>query len=231
MSLLSICQDVCKDAGFAVPSQIIGNTDETALQLLALINKSGKLLARKPWQVLSDEHTFSTVIGTPDYARPANFGFYENDTAWDRNNYWKMRGSLSPQEWQRYKSGIQSTMPRQRFRIKKNRIYIDPTPTAAVALVLEYFINTWVTDGSSNYFTSFSADTQTSLIDETILQLDLFWRFLHRKGLAYAEAKKEAEDQIDLAMAHDVPLQPISLASKSHGPWPPLPTVPITGYS
>ena len=203
MSLLSVCRAVCYETGFGEPATIIGNTDETALQLRTLADRSGKALARKPWEVLQKEHTFTTVASTETYAKPADYGFYQNDTAWDRTNYWATRGSLSPQEWQRAKSGLGSVI-RPRFRIKGGLIYIDPIPSSANSMVIEYVSKNWV-DNSGGPLSAFAADDDDVFFDEFIFQLDLTWRLLNRKGLAYAEEKAEAEAQIALAMAHDTP--------------------------
>ena len=230
MSLLTICQSAARACGFAVPNTIIGNTDVTAQMLLSLLNKSGKQRAKLPWQALQKEYTFSLVVSQAAYAFPTDLGYFQNQTIWDRTQFWSMRGSLSPSEWQLYKSGIQSTTPRQRFRIKAGQIYIDPTPTTTDSCVVEYVSSKWVTDGSS-FFTSFSTDTQTSLIDEDLLELDLTWRFLERKGLAYAEARDECDRYAETILARDVPREAINFGGNNVGSWPPLPTVPITGYS
>jgi hypothetical protein len=230
MTLLSICQSAAGAAGFAVPSTIIGNTDATAVLLLRLLNKGGKNFARKPWQALQKEYTFSLVNGTASYAFPSDLGFFQNETAWDRTQFWQMRGSLSPEQWQIYKSGITSTTPRPRFRIKGGLIFFDPTPTSTDSIVIEYVSKNWVTDGSS-FFNQFSADTQTSLIDEDLLELDLTWRFLERKGLAYAEAKDEADRRFENLLGRDVPKNSINVGMTGELVWPPLPQVPSTGYS
>lgn len=233
MTLLSICQAVANDSGFQVPQTIVGNQDATASMLLSLINKSGRTLARKPWQRLQKEFPFSTVASQSQYALPTDYGFYQADTAWSRTNYWNIRGSLSPAEWQRYKSGIQTTTPRSRFRVFGNFFTLDPTPSSIESMVIEYVSSFWVataaapTVGAQN---TFLADTDVSFIDEYILELDLTWRFLERKGLAYAEAKDEAVRMIEKYSGTDTPSAEINLAD-SFGPWPPVPTLPVTGYS
>lgn len=228
MTLLTVCQSVARDSGFDAPASIFGNSDETAVQLLALANKAGEVLARKPWQNLQSEYPFQTAIGEPNVALPPGYRAFIDDTAWDRSNYWQLRGSLSPQEWQARKSGVIAQSPRSRFRLKGNFVVLDPTPAAILDMVIEYLDNRWVTS-AGNRLTSFQTDGDTVRFDEFLLQLDLTWRFLARKGLAYAEEKKEAEDQINLAMARDRPAVPANQAGRPQ-PWPPLPTVPVTGY-
>jgi hypothetical protein len=189
--------------------------------LLRLANRAGQSLARKPWSELQAEHTFTTVASTASYALPSDYGWYVNDTAWDRTNYWQMRGSLSPQEWQRYKSGISTSTPRHRFRVRNGLLYIDPTPTSAISMVIEYVSDEWATDGTVNY-TAYTADAQRSRFDEYAIELDLTWRFLGRKGLAYAEEKLEAEKEVEKIVGRNTPSSSFSMASNS-GSWPPTP--------
>lgn len=230
MTLLTICRSAAQAAGFAAPGTIIGSSDTTANLLLSLANKSGKQLATKPWQILQKEHAFSTVASQDSYALPTDYGWYENNTAWDRTNYWAMRGSLTPSDWQRYKSGTMTTTPRTRFRVKAGQLYLDPTPTDVRSIVIEYVSNAWATDGVTT-FAAFAADSNTSVLSEDLLELELTWRFLERKGFAYQEAKFESQSQIELALAHDLPRGPINLATDAYEIFPPLPTVPSTGYS
>lgn len=234
MTLLSIVQSVAKGAGFSAPASVIGNSDDTAVLILELANRAGTLLAKKPWSILQKEYTFNLVAAQATYAFPADYDKFLDYTMWDRTNFWALRGSLTPQEWQGYKSGIQSTTPRQRFRVKQGAIYIDPTPTTTDSMVVEYLSTYWVaptatpTVGSK---TAFTVDTDVSLIDELAIILDTTWRFLSRKGLAYQEEKTEAEDYIDSTFNDDTPKGPISLTGDCVFPWPPLPSVPVTGYS
>lgn len=230
MSLLTIAQAVVSSCGYAIPGTIVGNTDPDAKMLLALANKAGRHLARRPWQSLQKEYTFSTVASTASYALPTDYGYFQNSSAWSRTNYWMLRGSLSAQEWQRYKSGIQSTTPRSRFRIKGSLFFLDPTPSSIESMVIEYVSKSWVFDNAATYYTTFQADANTSLIDDYLLELELTWRFLERKGMAYAEAKEEAEEVREQMIAADTPSNDVRM-DDGYGPWPPLPTLPVTGYS
>lgn len=190
-------------------------------------------MARKSWEVLQKEYTFSQVVSQAAYNFPTDLGKFADYTCWDRTNFWDLRGSLSAQEWQRYKSGIQSTTPRQRFRVKLGQIYIDPTPTVTDALVIEYLSNQWVALSAAPTVATkiaFTLDTDVSIIDEAALEMEVIWRFLNRKGLAYAEEKDQADRYIGELFASDTPKGPVNLGDDC-GIWPPLPSVPWTGYS
>jgi hypothetical protein len=219
-SILTICQDVSKEAGLGSPPTIVGATDDTGIQLLAMANRAGRNLARRSWQILQKEHTFTTVAAQASYALPADYARYLDDTAWDRSSYWSVRGSLSPQEWQRYKSGIVASSPRSRFRVKAGALYIDPTPTAAKSMVIEYVSNAWVLSGGVA-FTKIQADTDTVVFDDDLFKVELLWRFLNRKGLAYGEEKREAELLADKLIGMDTPSSPVSMDSDTSPFLPP----------
>lgn len=234
MTLLTIVQNVAKEAGFSAPASVIGNSDDTAVLLLALVNRAGKMLAKRPWTRLQSEYTFSFVASQAAYAFPSDYSSFLDFTFWDRTQYWALRGSLSPQAWQAYKSGVQSTSPRQRFRIKQGQIFIDPTPSTTDSMVIEYLSKNWVAVTATPTVatkTEFSLDTDVSILDEVAIEMDTLWRFLNRKGLAYAEEKDQADRYIDDVFANESPSMAMSFGGDNSYPWPPIPTLPTTGYT
>lgn len=61
-TLIQNIQDVCLELGLPLPSVAANNTDETVLQLVALMNRVGDTLTTENnWQVLAKEFRFSTV--------------------------------------------------------------------------------------------------------------------------------------------------------------------------
>lgn len=209
MSLLTVVQAVAEEVGIDEPGAVATSTDKNVLQLMRLANRSGRILAKRNWAVLQKEHTFTTVNGTASYSLPSDFERFLDGTMWDRDQYWSLRGPLSPKEWQVYKSGlVASATVRSRFRVKPdtrvNKYFLDPTPSSALDHVFEYASNQWVKDsGNTTGKTAYALDTDVSLIDEELIELDVLWRFLARKGMAYEEEYHEAMRQIDRAFAED----------------------------
>lgn len=209
MSLLTIAQAVAEEVGVNPPSSIIGNNDRTAKQLLRFINREGKILAKHPWTALQKEHTFTTVASQAAYALPDDFEYMISDTAWDRDNYWRMRGGLSAQQWQVYKSGlVANTATRRRFRIKVTagvrQFYVDPTPSDTADLVFEYVSNAWCTSSDGATFrTAMTGDTDVAILSEELIELGAIWRYLNRKGLQYAEERAEYDRQVEQMLARD----------------------------
>lgn len=249
--IIDILQAAAREIGVTEPTIGVGSTDLQTKQLLALLTREGKETRSKVmWPELNKEWTFSLVSSQANYSLPYDFERFDFRTMWSRGNHWELTGPLSPQEWQWRKSGIVTSGPRQRFRIKgsaSNQFFIDPTPGSSDSggiMVYEYQSKSWlrpktwtastvfsagtycwyngnsyytasagttgttppthtsgsVSDGgiswSYNETTAFEtplADTDVSLISETIITMGLKWRFMQQKGL----------DWQDLKLAHD----------------------------
>ena len=215
MSLLTACQGVIKETGIgSAPSTIISNTDLTAIQLNALAERAAKKIMRLDWQRMIREQTITTVAATPTYALPSDWARYIGETAWDATNYRQMQGSMDPATWRFYKNGLALTVAAfKRFRLVGNLVTIDPTPTAVESLIIEYVRNTpWI--NASTYKVTATADADTTVFPEHLLELDLKWRFLKAKGLSWTEEKKEADDEIALAFAQDTPAPTVDYGSR-----------------
>lgn len=86
MTLLSLCTAVCNLTPIAAPATIVGNTDQTALTLLAVANQAGQSLARGPpggWVQMIREFDFTTAAieaqpGTVDNSSPDGNGVIAN---------------------------------------------------------------------------------------------------------------------------------------------------------
>lgn len=166
----------------------------------------------------------SVSFGKSDYALPSDFQRPVDATFWDRTRYWQMRGPLSPQQWQMYKSSIYGRVSIQRrFRFRNeggvNLLSIDPTPFDNNAhMVFEYVSSGWCKSSLGVYQTAWAADTDVGVVDEFLIQLGIKWRALERLGLVYASAFDDYERQVSKAVAQDGGAAILDLAP-SYGPW------------
>jgi hypothetical protein len=187
----------------------------------------------------------SFSFGRANYALPADFQRPIDNTFWDRTRFWSMRGPLSPQQWQLFKSsaiGYASIQRRFRFRGANvingaggtpgtAMLSIDPVPfDNGSALVFEYVSNAWCKSASGTLQTTWAADTDVGILDEYLIQLDVIWRVLRRLGLSYSDEQAEAMSEIDKAMATDGGAPILSLTPNTTlsliGPW----NLPETGF-
>jgi hypothetical protein len=136
------------------------------------------------------------VVCKDSYPLPSDYLGMVDQTEWDRTNRWQLLGPLEAQEWQVLRSGIAPVGPRFRFRLWGGKIYIDPPPQRISTIAFEYVAKSWVVSAIGVYQSDWLLDTDTSLIDEDLLELELIWRFKQQKGLEYAEDFNQAKQAI-----------------------------------
>jgi len=219
MTMLSIVQTIAEEVGVSAPTSVAGSQDRTARQLLRIVNRAGQRLARKSWPVLQREYEFDTVAGTASYDLPVDFTELLADTVWDRNNYWQVRGGMTPQEWQVRKSAIVAVATsRKSFRIKAldgvKKFFLDPTPTDVCTLVFEYTSTAWVQADGGARKASFTSDTDVAILPEELLELSGIWRFRYAKGLDYAESRKEYDQHLETVFGAETGAGAINLGSR-----------------
>ncbi len=308
-TLLDICTLALQDCGLSAPAQIVGNTDETAIRVLAAAQLAGKSLYKAPqggWVANIKEYDFTTaavaqqagsvansgpngvgvisglattagiaantwyafgtglpnnaivtnvtsstvtinqpaptpgsgqyVFGQSDYALPSDFHRPIDETLWDRSRFWAMRGPMSPQQWQLYKSSVigrASIQRRFRFRtIGGVQVFsVDPVPTDnGSALVFEYVSNAWCQSSGGTPQTLWLEDSDTPILDDELLTLGVRWRVKRGLGLAYQEELDEYERELRKAMARDGGAPILNLTPSDHltviGPW----NIPESGF-
>lgn len=161
------------------------------------------------------------TLGQSGYPLPADFGHFIDGTMWDRTRFWQMRGPLSPQQWQVYKSSvIGRSAVQRRWRVKQppnnvgttSYFFIDPTPTdAGSALVFEYSSNSPILTGTIPH-TDWTTDADTCKLDEYVVELGVKYRMLRRFGYDYSVELDEWERAVDVYAANDGGMPILSLA-------------------
>lgn len=189
MSLLSVAQDVADVIGITRPTAILSGTDQLARQILGLAKETLQELGLMDWPTLEIPYTFDTVNGQAQYSMPVDFGREVGDSVYLLSQYDALRGSLTPADWQRQRSGLQANLGRYRFRIfgLPVTLNITPTPTVVETVVMEYQTTYRVRQLDGTYQTTFFADTDVPIMSEELLKKGLKWRLRRAKGLDYSE--------------------------------------------
>lgn len=198
MSLLTISQDILKELKQpSIPLTIIGNTQSSAVQVLAALKNTITELARDyDWQELNETYEFTAVEEQANYDLPEDLGKFLPDTFWNVSKRRPCQGVMSPIEWRILKNSVTGAGAfYDYYRIVKNEIEIYPLPSAD-DYVFEYITNTPVISSGGIRQVNWQADTDLPVIDEYIVKLDGTWRFLKNQGLPYAEEKTLAEKAI-----------------------------------
>lgn len=178
--------------------------------------------------VRMDEPAPGTFIQTPiifakdTFSVAPDFKWFLDRTMWDRTNHWELIGPISPQidEWQR--SGIVTVGPRKRWRqvgLAPTNWRIWPPPTAngdyPGTLVFEYASDYWVADALGTPKASFTADSDTSIVDAQGIVLGIKWRLWQAKGFEYGAMQAEYNDYITRLAARDGGSADLTLGRRS----------------
>ena len=206
MTLLTICQNVADFTGFERPTTVIDNTEPIARQLLALAKREGTQLMRATaWPILLKEHTFSTSSGTAAYALPADFDRLVNETVYNRSDNDIFSGPLTPAEYQLQNYGTASSGTTEKFRLKAAsnalKFEIDPTPSSTQTIGFEYVSSYYSQSSGGTGQAAWAADTDTGILDESLFELGLTWRFKQAHGLDHAEDYRQYQLELRQAIS------------------------------
>ena len=205
MSLLTIVQDSLREiGGFEVPTSVVGNTNETAVLSLALVNRSIKEVAKRTqWSGITIRGAITTVASQAEYALPSDFKGLINETLWDDSNDRQIIGPVSAKDWEFLKNS--NTIPSwtSYFRILRsassnnNVFHFFPVPDAVYNYYYEYKSNGLAQSSGGTVQTVYLADTDVGLLDEDVIALGYKWRILKSRGLPYAEEFRDYEIAIE----------------------------------
>lgn len=203
MSLLTIGQSVADEIGIAKPTSIANNAEYD--KLLRYINKAGiRLMKKVPWEGLRAERLIASVNGETQYGiLPSDFDRIIPETFWDRTNAYLIPGPVSPTEWNSLKAA--STSGGRKMILRGGNMLIFPLFSGGQVLAFEYITKNWALDSSGTPKASFTADTDTSRIDEELLTLAAKYAYLDSEGLPAGNAFQEFSNYFDMALENDQP--------------------------
>lgn len=215
MSLLTIVTKFVQRTALPAAATVVGNTDPQVKQILTILEEECiELAARHPWRALVNECTFTTLatevqgtflnLGTGTAAN--NLRYILNNVMWNRTLGIKVWGPVDPQDWQALKAMIGSG-PYSQYRIRGSisaqaHLLFNPAPAAGDTIAFEYMTNNWCLNGSVPTAV-FVADTDTLLLDESLVSAGLKWRWKKEKGLTYAEDFNSYERMVENAIGRD----------------------------
>jgi hypothetical protein len=204
MSLLTLCQDAARELRLAPPATIIGNTDDTAQLLLRLAQVDARALMRAhPWQALIREHSFTTTAADVQTGGvPADFDRLLPDSVFNRSTRRRVAGPLSPEEWSHAKASL-ITYVNPTFRLRGGDFLMTPTPPAGETIAYEY-VSRYIARASGGALKeTFTVDTDTAVLDESLITMGVIWRFRQSAGLPYGDEMAEQARQVLDALMRD----------------------------
>ena len=174
-------------------------------------------------QMASGSGTGSVVLAQTSYPLPDDFETITDRTHWDKTKHWEMLGPEDAQQWQWLKSGYISTGPRIRWRILDNKFQIWPVMNTQEYLGWEYRSKGWARSSTGEVKNSFTADTDTTVLDDRIMVLATKLKYFQIKSFDTTALTADYNRYLSVAKANDKGAPNLSFA--------PYPSKVLIGYA
>jgi hypothetical protein len=162
--------------------------------------------------------TVSLTFGKTKYSIPADYARMINRTQYDKSRRWALAGPATAQEWEWLQSSYISTGPRIRYRIFGGYIQTWPVIATNDLISFEYVSNGYAIDFTTGAGkTSFTADTDTYVWPDRLMQLAVKWRYLNQRGFDSTSAFSEYEALYGIAKATDAGASTLSMGGSGSG--------------
>lgn len=182
-----------------------------------------------PTTVKTSQLSSATSIGgtvtfsKTKYDMPPDFETITDNTHWDKTKHWQMLGPEDAQQWQWLKSGYISTGPRIRWRILGGQFQIWPPYNTQEYLGFEYRSKGWARSATGQVKNSFTADTDTTVLDDTVLVLATKLKYFQIKSFDTTALNQDYIRYLNVAKANDKGSATLSFA--------PYPSKVLIGYA
>ena len=157
------------------------------------------------------------------YDLPPDFETITDNTHWDKTKHWQMLGPEDAQQWQWLKSGYISTGPRIRWRILGGQFQIWPPYNTQEYLGFEYRSKGWARSVTGAVKNSFTVDTDTTVLDDTVLVLATKLKYFQIKSFDTTALQQDYMRYLSVAKANDKGSATLSFA--------PYPSKVLIGYA
>jgi hypothetical protein len=174
-------------------------------------------------QMASGDGVQSVVCAQTAYDLPADFETITDRTHWDKSKHWEMLGPEDAQQWQWLKSGYISTGPRIRWRILDNQFQIWPVMNTNEYLGWEYRSKGWARAADGSIKNSFTADSDTTVLDDRIMVLYTKLKYFQVKSFDTTALMQDYQRYLTVAKANDKGAPNLSFA--------PYPSKVLIGYA
>ena len=170
--------------------------------------------------------TFSKTI----YDLPPDYETITDNTHWDKTKHWQMLGPVDAQQWQWLKSGYISTGPRVRWRILGGEFQIWPPYNTQEYLGFEYRSKGFVRNTAGDVLNSFQADTDTTVLDNTVIVLATKLKYFQIKSFDTTALNQDYIRYLNVAKANDKGSATLSFAPQPSAVLIGWANIPDTGY-
>jgi len=164
------------------------------------------------------------------YPLPPDYETVTDNTHWDKTKHWQMLGPVDAQQWQWLKSGYISTGPRVRWRILGDEFQIWPPYNTLEYLGFEYRSKGFVRSATGDVKNSFSADSDTTVLDDSIIAILTKLKYFQIKSFDTTSLQQDYQRYLSIAKANDKGSATLSFAPMPSAVLIGWANIPDTGY-
>lgn len=231
ISLLNAVRSVCGARALARPTAVMNSANETYIQFAEAANRLVWFMAaQEGWQGVIKEAAFNSVAGSDQgrlKTKLSDEGF-QSICGQKIFNFTDGVMYAAPQfqdDWQVQKN-VNKDIPEGNFRVYGDKLYLHSTMPASKSLRFEYYSKYLVRPTSGADKESFTADTDTFLLDDRLFVLGLEYVWLGLKGMENAAAEAAFMAVWNKVAAVDGVKPDIHLDNNVVRPWPWVNAVP-----
>ncbi len=188
MTLISVAKTVCRRVGIADPDIIAASTERKYVEILELANEMALRIARGyDWQDFSRVETMQGDGVTESFDLPGDY-----DRMPKKANVWssRLQGPLNHindlDEWLGLEV-LAFDLAVNSWTMFDGKIHIKPVFAAGETGKYRYQHNQIIRGSNGTLKTKFTADDDSFVLDEQLLQLGMIWQWRANKGQPYAE--------------------------------------------
>lgn len=211
MAVLDVAKNAATLIGIGTLTQVFGSADKTMVQLQACINRTAEAIRDEfDWQALQIIETITGDGVKQEFALPGDYQRMLTDAdVWPTaspNN--PMTRIMTASQW------LQATIravdnPYGEWSIFGNKMHIRPTIPAGETAQYVYVSNWIVRPTAGNNKPQFTADTDTFVLNERLLELGVVWNWKAGKNQSYSKELNDYETMLNRLIDKDRGSKPI----------------------
>ena len=236
MSVLTVVQQVCRLNALRVPTTVVSATDTQTQQMLAILLETlDDMVQESSFNVTTQEAVF-TAVASEDQGALATLapnGYFQAnfETFYDRTLGRPLYGPVNDSEWQAIHA-LPDPGPFYKFRIRLDRLYLHPAPTAPLSQMAFEYMSKWcVKSVAGTLQETITADTDVFVFPEAIVRKWMIYRWKLTKGLLYQEDRDAAYNQLNNYIARDKVKRRVNVAESHPADLHPGVFVPIGNWN
>lgn len=227
-----VMTQILQELGLGVPNAFYAGTDQTAQQVLSLLNAAGQdLCSRHEWQNLLKTQTITGDGVTTQFALPDDLAGYCNGSMWNNTSRLPAIGSIPDQTWRMLKARlVGGTTISVQYRTVGNYIEFYQAPAAAVDIVIDYIKRGWVTTVAGQSRDNIDADDNVLGFPIRLLVSLTKLRWRETKQFDTVASQKEFDSVFNEVTGRDVSDPTLSIAPIQQFPYLGYINMPDTNY-